>query len=97
MSPDQVMSEHPQREVDVFNAARKLAGDARAAYLQAACASEPAMRRRLEELLQINETTADFLERPAQGEAGVVQSAKPVAPTTLVTPVVGLIESRLPE
>src|ERR1035437_2151120 len=38
-----------------------------------------------------------FAEVGPQGEAGDVQSPNPVGPMTEVTPVAGLIESRLPE
>ena len=46
------MSDLSQNEVAVFNAARRLAGHERTAYLDAACAGNPAMRHRLDELLR---------------------------------------------
>jgi serine/threonine protein kinase/WD40 repeat protein len=64
------MSELTQHEVEVFNAARGLHGSARSAYLDQACAGEPAMRQRLEELLQIDESAADFLEQPVPADLG---------------------------
>ena len=42
--------------------------DERSAYLDEACAGQPAMRQRLDELLHVSEAAADFLEKPAQGE-----------------------------
>jgi hypothetical protein len=62
------MSELPEREVAVFNAARRLAAEERAVYLDKACGSDAALRRRVEELLQVSETSADFLEQPALAE-----------------------------
>src|SRR5271155_4397230 len=64
------MSEHTQREVAVFNAARRLPNIERSAYLDEACAGEPAMRQRLKELLQVSESAADFLEKPARDDLG---------------------------
>jgi eukaryotic-like serine/threonine-protein kinase len=62
------MNELPEREVAVFNAARRLTAKERAAYLDKACASDAALRRRVEELLQVSETSAHFLEQPALAE-----------------------------
>ncbi len=62
------MNALPEREVAVFNAARRLTAKERAAYLDKACASDAALRRRVEELLQVSETSAHFLEQPALAE-----------------------------
>jgi hypothetical protein len=64
------MSELTQREVAAFNGARRLPASERAAYLDEACAGEAAMRQRLDELLQVSESAAAFLDQPAQGDLG---------------------------
>jgi serine/threonine protein kinase len=67
------MSDLSQNEVAVFNAARRLAGHERTAYLDAACAGNPAMRHRLDELLRVDEAAGDFLEKPARSDAAALE------------------------
>jgi len=69
------MNELPEREVAVFNAARRLTAKERAVYLDKACGSDAALRRRVEELLQVGETSADFLEQPALAEPAAPANA----------------------
>jgi hypothetical protein len=45
-------------------------GGERAAYLDAACARRPALRRRVEALLKAYAGAGDFLERPPPGAGG---------------------------
>src|ERR1039457_19020 len=59
------MTEPPDREVAVFNAARRLPVGERVAYLDKACAGDAALRQRVEELLQASEQAGAFLESPA--------------------------------
>src|ERR1019366_7649719 len=55
----------PDRELAVFNAARRLPVSERAAYLDEACAGDAALRQRIEELLQASDEAGNFLENPA--------------------------------
>src|SRR5208283_2948026 len=59
------MTNSPDREVAVFNAARRLPARERAAYLDEACAGDAALRQRIEELLQASDEAGDFLGSPA--------------------------------
>src|SRR5512147_2571330 len=67
----------PNREVALFSAALELPAGQRVAYLQEACADDPALRLRLEALLRVHEEALPFLESPAlearesRPEAGV--------------------------
>jgi eukaryotic-like serine/threonine-protein kinase len=63
------MSELTEREVAIFNAARRLAGSERTAHLDEACAGDAALRQRLDELLRVDEPAGDFLEKPAYGDS----------------------------
>src|ERR1700761_4305438 len=54
------------RKVDaIFSGALDLEGDARAAYLDQACAGDPGLRSEVEALLAEDETGGDLLEKPA--------------------------------
>jgi len=75
------MSELTEREVAIFNAARRLAGSERTACLDEACAGDAALRQRLEELLRVDEPAGDFLEKPAYGDS--IASAMPGVPGRL--------------
>jgi serine/threonine protein kinase len=59
------MSDVPDPEVTIFNAARRLPPSQRAAYLDEACAGDAALRHRLHGLLQISEEAGAFLANPA--------------------------------
>jgi serine/threonine protein kinase len=61
------MTDSFEHEVAVFNAARRLDAQARAAYLQETCAGDAALRGRVEELLRASEEAGGFLEAPAPG------------------------------
>src|SRR5208283_5865270 len=61
------MTNSPDREVAVFNAARRLPPGERAAYLDEACAGDAALRQRVEQLLRASEEAGAFLESPAPG------------------------------
>ena len=63
------MSELTEREVAIFNAARRLAGSERAACLDEACGGDAALRQRLDELLRVNEPAGEFLEKPAYSDS----------------------------
>jgi eukaryotic-like serine/threonine-protein kinase len=66
------MNDLPDRELAVFSAARRLPGAERAAYLDAACSGDAALRQHVEELLQAGEAAGGFLDSPvaAPREAG---------------------------
>ncbi len=61
------MSEPPNSEVAILNAALELPAGERAAYLDNACAGDAALRQRVEELLRAHEQAKDFLEAPPAG------------------------------
>ena len=66
MDPDtNPMNPDAQREAALFQAAVHLTGRARASFLDQACASEPALRQRLEALLAAHERTEGALAEPA--------------------------------
>jgi predicted ATPase/serine/threonine protein kinase len=50
---------------DIFNAAVALAGPARAAYLETACAGDPSLRQHVDSLLASHDQAESFLETPA--------------------------------
>ena len=70
------MNNPPDREVAVFNAALQLPAGQRAAYLDAACAGENALRLKIEALLRVHDEVGTFLENPTQ-EAGPSAAEKP--------------------
>src|ERR1039458_545994 len=59
------MTNQPDRELAVFNAARRLPARERATYLDEACAGDATLRQRIEELLQASDEACDFLKSPA--------------------------------
>src|ERR1035441_5938927 len=59
------MTNPPNREVVVFDLARQLPAQERAAYLDEACAGDAAMRERIEELIQASDEAGDFMKSPA--------------------------------
>jgi serine/threonine protein kinase/WD40 repeat protein len=56
------MKPDPQREAALFEAAAKLTGPERAAFLNGACHGDPALRQRLDALLAAHEARDSFLE-----------------------------------
>src|ERR1041384_252818 len=61
------MSEPPNREVAVLNAALDLPPAERAAYLEKTCAEDASLRQRVEALLQAYDQADDFLNVPPPG------------------------------
>jgi serine/threonine protein kinase len=55
------------REVALFSAALELPASQRGAYLDEACADDPALRQRLEELLRVHQDAITFLEHKTPG------------------------------
>jgi WD40 repeat protein/serine/threonine protein kinase len=71
------VSEHdPKSEETIFSAALDCAPAERGPYLDEACAGQPALRRRIEELLQAQLHVGEFLEK-------VVDIGPPGAPETM--------------
>ena len=70
------MNEPPDRELDLFNAARKLPAGARGVYLEEACIGDPALRRHIEELLQAGDQAGDFLENAATNPSALVKTIR---------------------
>ena len=66
----------PNREVAIFNAALELPAGQRGAYLLEACADDPALRLRLEALLDDHEAAGAFLETPPPGVPGPLAGAE---------------------
>jgi serine/threonine protein kinase/Flp pilus assembly protein TadD len=61
----------PNQVKSIFLAAAEKAAPAeRAAFLEAACAGDPGLRRRVEELLRANDQSDSFLESPAVAAGG---------------------------
>ena len=59
---------HPRKAVGpIFEAALELPEPQRAAWLEQACAEDPALRRRVEALLHAHAVAAGFMETPALG------------------------------
>src|SRR5271163_4698107 len=61
------MTEQPNREVAVLNAALELRPAERGAYLDKACAGDAALRQRVESLLQAHDQAGRFLETAPAG------------------------------
>src|ERR1041385_5853534 len=59
------MNPPPNREVTLFSAAIELDASQRAAFLDAACADDPALRLRLDALLKVHQKAITFLELEA--------------------------------
>jgi WD40 repeat protein len=69
------MSPDPQRVESVFAAAlEKAPAGERAAYLDEACAGDPALRQRVEALLRAHAEAGGFLEPPAPGAAAEAET-----------------------
>ena len=84
------MTEPSERELTVFSATRRLPDEARAAYLDEACAGDAVLRQRVDELLLAGEESGAFLQAPAPGaqrtaDAAVAQNPNPTLRVT-VTP-----------
>ena len=61
------MNPPPNREVAIFSAALELDVSQRGAYLDEACADDPALRLHIEALLRVHEEAIPFLETPLSG------------------------------
>jgi tetratricopeptide (TPR) repeat protein len=83
------MTNPPDREVAVFTAAVTLAAAERAAYLDQACAGDPALRLKIQALLRVHDDVGDFLEAPAEAAAPPPNPAAPAGPrgTVRINPV----------
>ena len=57
------MSDEPGRDVVVFTEALRLPVEARAAFLEQACAGDEKLRREVEALLEAHERVGNFLEK----------------------------------
>jgi len=77
------MNNLPEQEVAIYNAARRLAAQERAAYLDQACAGDAALRRRLDELLRVDEGAGDFLEKPALADANALAMSGGIVPLAI--------------
>src|SRR5499427_856853 len=75
------MSEPPNPEVAILNAAVELDGSERAAYLNQACAGNARLRQQVEALLQAHEQAGAFLESPPTGLDFNRTVRLPTAPT----------------
>jgi serine/threonine protein kinase/WD40 repeat protein len=65
------MNTPSSREVAIFNAARRLPADQRAAYLNELCSGDALLRERVEELLNANDAAGAFLKELAAGTGDV--------------------------
>ena len=76
------------RETAIFGVARSLPAEARAFYLDGACAGDALLRQEVEELLKADQSAGAFLPEPAAGAGGPLPAgARPDPGATLgVTP-----------
>ena len=76
------MSEHdPRSEETIFSTALRCAPAERARFLDEACAGEPALRQRIEELLKAQPQLGDFMENPADlGAPGAPETIRSTVP-----------------
>src|SRR5512140_2211336 len=76
------------REAAIFGAAQRLPDEERAAYLDAACAGDPLLRRQIEELLKADESAGAFLGKLAAEAGDPVRAGAGLDPgaTLRVTP-----------
>jgi serine/threonine protein kinase/tetratricopeptide (TPR) repeat protein len=81
------------RAESVFAAAVALAGADRAAYLEQACAGDPALRQRVEALLRAHDRPAHFLDRPAAPPQETVEHVPDGVAGTLVAGRYKLLEA----
>src|ERR1017187_10290738 len=77
------MNDLPEQEVAIFNAARRLAAQERAGYLDQACAGDAALRRRLDELLRVDVGAGDFLEKPALADPNALAMSGGIIPLAM--------------
>ena len=75
------MPEELPREVELLNAALELGLAERRAFLDEACANDPAMRQRIEELIAAEDDAGQFMDTPPTGVEGT-QSRPAAAPLT---------------
>ena len=61
------MSMTQEREVAIFNAARKLPAEERPFYLEGACAGDTLLRQQVEQLLEANDAAGTLLAELATG------------------------------
>src|SRR6185312_11323018 len=59
------MSDSPNRDAEIFEAALKLSAEQRAEYLQETCGNDAALRGRIEGLLKAYQDAGGFMEEPA--------------------------------
>jgi serine/threonine protein kinase len=72
------MSESPNRDEVVFEAALKLPTGERAAYLQSECGEDETLRARVATLLQAHEDAGEFLKEPAAGRSKTIVLSLPL-------------------
>src|SRR5688572_24759460 len=68
------MTPAPSEQAVFAEALQRATPDARAAYLDGACGTDTALRRRVEALLRAAECAGDFLEQPPTGLGGDADS-----------------------
>src|SRR5467141_3163726 len=82
------MNTPPNREVALFSAALELPAGQRAAYLQEACADDPALRLRVEALLRVHEAAIPFLENQTpEAQASPMRTELPDATVRVSAPL----------
>src|SRR5688500_903858 len=70
-----VMSANRDKEEDIFDGARELTGDERAAYLAGRCGQDADLRQRIEGMLAADEAAGEFFNtRDAPSPAGVLSA-----------------------
>ena len=74
------MSEPHEHEIEVFNVALELPAGERAAYLEVACAGDPALRERVEALLVAADQTEELLPKGHAAAEAIIKLDLPAAP-----------------
>src|SRR5262245_51455516 len=64
------------RAKDIFLAASELPQGERAAFLDRACAGDAELRRRVGALLAAHDDAGSFLDRPAEGPTGAIETSR---------------------
>ncbi|HTB83611.1 MAG TPA: tetratricopeptide repeat protein [Candidatus Sulfotelmatobacter sp.] len=86
------MNESFEKELVIFSEARRLPREPRAAFLDSACAGNPDLRRRVEELLHTADQPHSFMETPASELIGSGISRTTVAPSEKIGDRIGHYE-----
>src|SRR5947208_6614129 len=87
MASESVMTEQPQSEKSIFLAAIEIgSATERAAFLEQACAGNPALRSEIEALLQAHGSPQRLLDAPVAGAPTIDEPQSPERPGAVIGP-----------